>query len=180
MKYVEPWLPLPVVVSSSPGYRSQKALANAVAQCDVTTNPRYTPRDLTGDGKRETFCNIFLWDVTRALGAEVPHWVDNHGNPCAVGKGRELSANLTVEWMHVYGASTGWLACTLPEGCYYASRGQPVVLLWRNHTGIGHVALLLPSHPEDPMIAQAGKTCFAHGPMAKGFGRLMPEIWAHA
>ena len=45
-----------------------------------------------------------VWDVTKAMGAEIPHWVDNNGNRVGVGQGRELSANGTADWLRQHAA----------------------------------------------------------------------------
>jgi hypothetical protein len=86
------------------------------SQCHLA---RYRP---TGFG---TFCNIFVWDVSRAVGSELPHWVYRTGHalegmpvPPELGMkerlaaGRELSANRLIEWIIAHegdAAYHGWL-----------------------------------------------------------------------
>lgn len=41
-----------------------------INQFGVETNPRYRPRN------NNTYCNIFVWDVSSAMGAEIPHWIN--------------------------------------------------------------------------------------------------------
>src|SRR5438067_1564270 len=86
----QPWKPTSPPLTNGSDNRSAANYAAVVKQFDVANNGRYTPNQ---QGKGETYCNIFLWDVTRALACEVPHWVDADGNPSAVGIGKELNAN---------------------------------------------------------------------------------------
>lgn len=176
-----PWLPCPLTVCSNQGARSPRNLEDVVRALRVDTDPRYAPRDLNADGTRETFCNIFLWDFSRAMGVEIPHWVDAQGCPCAPGKGLELNANATVRWMVSYGVPHyGWEQVLEPVARARVLRGEPTVALWQNHSGIGHVAALVPARTGETYIAQAGAACFSRGPLSRGFGRLSPVFYSHA
>ena len=64
-------------LTGTPGNRSGEALTALVALFHVDTAERYRRRDVTGDDKAETFCNVFVSDVTRALGCPVPHLLAN-------------------------------------------------------------------------------------------------------
>jgi hypothetical protein len=116
-------------------------------------NPRYAHRN------GSTFCNIFAWDVTRAMGAEIPHWVNPSGDPTPHLKGNELNANALNSWLHAHGARYGWRQVTLAEGVDLANQGRPVVASWKNQGGIGHIAMIRPgvaTASEGPWMAQAG------------------------
>lgn len=130
-------------------------LYNAVLnQFGVETNPRYTPRN------GNTYCNIFVWDATKAMGAEIPHYVNSNGEPVAVGKGYELDANGVVNWLENHGENNGWRAISASEAQEFANLGKPTVAAWENSPGIGHVAMVRPggdySPSNGPVIAQAG------------------------
>lgn len=175
-----PWLPYSVGVRSLATCRAGWRTEAVVRSFHVEVNPRYTPRDLNADGTRETFCNIFLWDFTSAMGAEIPHWVGADGAPCPAGKGHELNANRTVDWMLAHGVSHGWHAVTESAARMRARLGYPVVTMWQHHGGIGHVAAVLPARSDETYIAQAGAVNFSRGPLAQGFGNLRPQFFTHA
>jgi hypothetical protein len=139
---------------SEPGQRSPTLYDNVINQFAAGNNPRYAHRN------GSTYCNIFAWDVTRAMGAEIPHWVDASGNPTML-KGNELNANAVNEWLHKHGARFGWRKSTLSDAVDQANQGCPVVASWANAGGIGHIAVIRPgiaTAAEGPWMAQAGAT----------------------
>lgn len=170
---VEPWKPYPLTLTCDVSTRGPWNTWAIVHSLEVETNPRYTPRN------KSTFCNIFLWDFTRAMGAEIPHWVDALGNPCAQGKGTELNANATLEWLLLHGPKFDWAECTEAEARRDARFGQPCVAVWRNPKGIGHVAAIMPAREPVTYIAQAGAKNFSFGPLAQGFGKQKPLFFTH-
>lgn len=174
--FIDAWLPYPLSVTSREGSRSAASTINVIRQFQVASNPRYTPRNGV------TFCNIFVWDFTRAMGCEIPHWVGPLGLPVPVGKGSELSANATVQWIATTGPSQGWQRVTELTARARAAQGYPTVVLWPNVGGIGHVAVVYPAGYAATMIAQAGATNFENGALSKGFGsRKEPllQFWTH-
>ncbi len=71
------------------------------ALCMTTVeNRRYRPT--AGD----TYCNIYVHDVTRAMWASIPHWVKDRRQPNGW---TELSANGTVDWMRQNARTIGWV-----------------------------------------------------------------------
>ena len=73
-------------VQSDASNRSVAIYNNVINQFAVGVNPRYQP------STNATYCNIFAWDVTRAMNAEIPHWYDTTtGSPTAVGVGNEMN-----------------------------------------------------------------------------------------
>lgn len=165
----EAWLPAPVRVYLE---RRPEALLLAVDQLRVTESPRYRP------WQGRTWCNVFSWDATRALGCEIPHWVLTDGTPALPFSpgSRELSANLTHEWLHQHGEKHGWrILATYDLAAMRADLGYPAVAIWKHPTGgHGHIALLIPGD----RIVQAGSK---NGTMtlAAGFGDKTPEFWTH-
>lgn len=161
---VQPWRPVRAPLCNAPGERSPEALRAVVAQFQVERAPRYASRGGL------TYCNIFAWDVSTALHAEIPHWLDNPR--------RELTANLTLGWLE---AAPDWHEVTEDVARANADRGAPSVAIWRNPTGrSGHIAILVPSVFGSTMIAQAGRSNFSAGPLRSGFGNVAPiRFFAH-
>ncbi|MFP2932068.1 peptidoglycan-binding protein [Pyxidicoccus sp. 3LG] len=168
-------------LKGDPKNRNADTYNQVINQFAVGNNPRYTPRDSSGDGVKDTFCNIFLWDVTRAMGAEIPHWVDANGNSVAPGKGREMNANATVDWMKKHGESKGWRKVSAEEAQKMANAGHPSVALWKNPSGIGHVGVIRPGEvtSQGPAMAQAGGSNFNNKHVKDGFGNRPVEYWVN-
>lgn len=142
-----------------------------VTQFDVVHNPRYL-----AEGS-ETYCSTFVWDVTRAMGAEIPHWV----------MGRELNANSWADWLLARGAELGWTSCSPTEAVQNANHGRPAIGIWKNlKGGHGHVVVILPTPigPPTPVpgtvfVAQAGTRNFVGEPLAHSFGALPVTFYRH-
>lgn len=177
-----PWLPAPLVFACSSDCRSPEALRQVLEQFHVETDERYRPGSFGCPGTR---CNFFVWDATRALECEVPHWIDSCGRsvkPGAAGA-HELSAAGQIGWLRVYGSDHGWQPVSAPEARALANQGRPVVAAWENPLTEkpSHVAMLLPTpagEPE-PRIAQAGASNLFDVPLSRGFGALRVLFWAH-
>lgn len=160
------WEPVNAPLRSNSSNRSATRYADVINQFAVGRNPRYAPRN------GNTYCNIFVWDVTRAMGAELPHWVN----------GRELDANSVNRWLHQSGGANGWRRVDARTAQAYANAGRPSVASWRNPAGIGHIAMVRPGQitSAGPAAAQAGARNFNNGHIANGFGSRQPEYWVHA
>jgi hypothetical protein len=172
------WVPTTPELTSTPGARSPGTLLQVARQFSVETHARYIPRTVPGMGFT-TFCNIYLWDVTSAMGAPIPHWINPvTGLEAPVGKGRETSANGAIDWLSLYGPAHGWAPSNLKTGIEYAMAGKLAVPVWKNFKGPGHVAVMLPIVP-GPCIAQAGGSNFFGRPLASGFGRLPVSLYVH-
>ena len=146
-------------ITGTASNRTRMRYDNVINQFAVGVNPRYAHR-INKKGKTSTYCNIFLWDVTRAMGCEIPHWVNSAGEPGEVGKGNnEMNANATHDWLHKHSSRYGWRRLTDPaEAQALANGGHPAVLSYKKAGGIGHVAVIRPGEIADkgnPM-AQAG------------------------
>ena len=154
---VNPALRATAFVAADSSNRSAALSTRIIQQFSVQNNSRYIDPN-------KTFCNIFAWDVTSAMGAEIPHWVDANDRPAEpLAQGaRELNVNSTVSWLEQKGASYGWKSTTAPNAQSFANSGRPVIAIWRNPTGsYGHIAVVRPTSQafdanQGPAIAQAG------------------------
>ena len=171
------WIPVDAPVQSQPGDRSRRRYDQVLNQFGVGSNPRYRPRG------GNTYCNIFVWDATRAMGAEIPHWVDRNGNAARVGAqgAWEMDANDTNRWLHNHGAANGWRRVSASEAQAHANSGAPSVVSWKNPGGIGHIGMIRPGTvtSRGPALAQAGRNNFNNRHVEDGFGRRQPEYWIH-
>lgn len=172
-----PWVPLASATPQANTPRSGAAYAEALDALPLLESPRYQPR------AGLTFCNIYVWDCTRLLDCEIPHWVEPWGAVALPGRGREQTANDMADWLQDYGAKHGWGPCGPTTAQLLASLGNPCVAVWRNPGGVGHIAMVRPGelHPEKgPCIAQAGRRNFRHGHVLDGFGAGRPvEYFVH-
>jgi hypothetical protein len=174
--------PVDAVVRNDAAHRDPALYANVINQFAVEVNPRYVP---INNGKTD-FCNIFLWDLTRAMGVEIPHWVDpKTGLPADRNVAMELSANQTVDWMNVHGPACGWRIVTAAQAQQQANLGHPAIALWKNPTGrAGHAMVIRPGVATDKgdCIAQAGRVNANHGHVYDNkFPAASPDVvyWAH-
>jgi hypothetical protein len=88
----------------------ERTIQKAVQYHDVKNNPRYKPRDITGDDIPETFCNIYVSDFMRTLGVPLPHVINADGDPVPSGTrgAMALGANNTAIWLATHGGRFGW------------------------------------------------------------------------
>ncbi len=177
----------------NPFIRSNTATRNAglyrkvINQFNVETNPRYA---VNKKGRNDTYCNIFIWDVTSAMGAEIPHYVDPVTRepmyyPSTKGA-RELTANATYDWLATKGEKYGWKEVTAEQAQLLANQGKPVVTAKKNNSGKGHVQVVCPSADGkyDPQrgvtIAQAGSKLTNYATMASLYGTSSPQFKYYA
>ena len=154
----EVWQPTSNAVTSSVDDRSPGLYRSVINQFKVETSARYRP---FRDGY--TYCNIFMWDVTRAMGAEVPHYTDP-----ATGEPRyypdikgaaSMGAIATDEWLRTHGETYGWREADAETAQMHANEGKPAIT---SAGSLGHVQVICPSMDGgfDPArgvtIAQAG------------------------
>ena len=147
------------------GKRSKEAYDTVIDQFKVASNSRYTPSG--GD----TWCNIFGWDVMSAMGVQLPHWIKSNVPATSTTSGAtEINANSVYTWMKNYGSGYGWTSATARTAQDKANLGYPVVGLYYNSGGHGHVIVVRPettaypySTAKGPVIAQAGASNFNYG-----------------
>jgi len=171
------WIPTSPAVTGDESCRSPELLERIIAQFNVESSARYTPYK----NGRDTYCNIFVWDVTSALGAEIPHYVDAQtGQPRRypdTAGARELDANGVCRWLSAYGSRYGWTEVSAETAQEYANRGYPAVTAWQNPAGAGHVQVVRPSKDgaydaaRGVAVAQAGRTNREYTYAASIYGR---------
>lgn len=177
-----PWVPVKVPAEPLNVPRSAEAYSRAIDALPLFESQRYQPHG------GATFCNIYVWDCTRLLGCEVPHWVNGSGMGSGIPTdgpflgAREQTANDMADWLQVDGPRYGWGSVTTNDAQWHANVGNPTVAVWRNPSGTGHIAMVRPGelHPEKgPCIAQAGKRNFRSGHVRDGFGAHPVEYFVH-
>ena len=172
------WNPTYPPLTNGPADRSASTYTQVINQFAVGNNPRYA---VGHQGRGESYCNIFLWDVTSAMGAEIPHYVNGSGDRVHRGEGYELDANGTVDWLHRRGGDYGWHLASAQEAQQTANSGHPAVAVWKNPGGTGHVAVVRPGQIDanGPEIAQAGATNTNDTHVRNTFGNRPVEYWIH-
>ncbi|MBI2565710.1 MAG: peptidoglycan-binding protein [Candidatus Schekmanbacteria bacterium] len=181
---VRPWLPVDAPLINGEGDRSAASYDQVINQFGVGRNRRY---EVNQQGRDDTYCNIFSWDVTRAMGAEIPHYVDRDGNPMTREAAlrtpgyRELSGNRTARWLRDHGEDHGWRIVTAEEAQRRANLGHPTVATRENPSGAGHIAVVRPGEltADGPAIAQAGGRNFNRGHVRDGFHGRAPVYYSH-
>ena len=143
----EAWKPCVPELTGDQTNRSADVYNQIINQFDVEGNDRYLNNK---QGKGDTYCNIYMWDVTSAMGAEIPHYVNEAGEPVAYENRREenahaLNANAIFNWLANNGETYGWRKVSPEEAQMHANAGHPAVTAWRNPQGHGHVQVVCPS-----------------------------------
>ena len=157
---VEQWRPTTPVITSNVHNRSPDLYRAVVGQFQVETAERYRPFR-----NGNTYCNIFVWDVTSAMGAELPlYTVRETGEPRFYPNtrgARSMGAIAMCSWLSTHGARYGWREVDAPTAQAHANRGRPAIT---SAGSLGHVQMVVPSREGgfDPSrgvtIAQAGRT----------------------
>lgn len=135
----------------------------ALDSLQVETNPKFQKRDLTGDGKPESFCNQFVEAACEALGL-----------PFSKG----LLAREQIAWLAGdQGKDRGWYECDKAAADTNAILGHPVIVGWTNPDPkvSSHVAMLRSAG----RICQAGARNYNDTPLVNGFGARPVRYFVH-
>ena len=133
-------------------FRRADLYNQVIDQFDVKNNPRYTPR-YSDEGELLTYCNILAWDVTSAMGAEIPYELrDEKGIVYQYQNVPRMNTWLSGS----EGRAAGWRPATEAEAIANANEGKPTVSLHPTK----HIQVVRPQQNGDTgvMVAQAGKT----------------------
>ena len=149
--------------------RRRAAYVGVLEYLRVESNPRY---QRGRQGRDETYCNLFVADATRALGAPIPAMIDAPGAPR-----RYLTANAMQDWLLTEGARLGWRRVSAEEAQQAANAGWPTVATWNpsDPEQPGHMAMVrlgpLSVPPKrGPRFEQAGQTNLGSREAVDGFG----------
>lgn len=103
-------------VKNREGRRAPEVYRRVINQFAVGHNPRYRP-----DAPDRPRAHIFVWDVTRAMQAEVPHFWGI----------KELNLAQTCDWLRFEGPLRGWLPTDRLGAVNAAGKGMPVLAMPR-------------------------------------------------
>ncbi len=168
-----PGRPVDPALTSNILNRSASRYTSVINQFSVETRARYQP-----DGG--TYCNIFVWDVTKAMGAEIPHYFNaKTGKPMSFGdKGaNQMNANAMYNWLHKHGDQYGWFEVTPKEAQELANQGHPVVTALYRSGAHGHVQIVCPSkdgiydEKRGVTVAQAGRRLTSYRPITQLYSK---------
>lgn len=120
------WRAIHAPLQSREGRRSAELYTQVINQFAAGNNPRYEP-----EAPNKPRGHIFVWDVTRAMNAEIPHFLGT----------RELSLARTCDWVRTEGSTRGWRRADVDAAVEAANEGKPVVAMPRDSSeyGIGMV-----------------------------------------
>lgn len=127
------WIAVQAPLQSREGKRSREVLENVIRQFGVTVNPRYD-EEAPGKGRG----HIFVWDVSRAMNCEIPHFVG----------AKELTLAQTCDWVRHEGPMRQWKRLTADEAVEVANSGKLVIALPRE-TRTKHLAIVAPQELAD-------------------------------
>jgi hypothetical protein len=166
------WRPAVPAIRSDENNRSPELYNAVISQFRVETAERYRP--FRNDA---TYCNIFFWDVTCAMGAEIPHYTDYEtGEPRYYPDVKGAKGMLAVEidkWLKEYGADYGWHEVDAETAQRYANEGKPAVTTGGS---LDHVQVVCPSRNGefDPIrgvtVAQAGSRVTSYSYISAIYG----------
>ncbi|MFZ5442205.1 MAG: hypothetical protein ACOZQL_19510 [Myxococcota bacterium] len=128
------WKAVQAPLQSREGRRSKELYESLVNQFGVLVNPRYND-----DAPGKIRGHIFVWDISRAMNCEIPHFVG----------AKELTLAQTVDWVRHEGPMRGWKRVTDSDIIDRANAGHLVVALPRE-TRTKFIAVVLPQdYPPD-------------------------------
>jgi len=156
---VEQWRPATPAITSGFNSRSPELYRAVIDQFQVETAERYRPFR-----NGHTYCNIYVWDVTSAMGAEIPLYTDPAtGQPRYYPdtKGaKSMGATAMDKWLSTHGPAYGWRETDAETAQMYANQGKPAVT---SAGSLGHVQIVCPSRDggfdkiRGVTVAQAGR-----------------------
>jgi hypothetical protein len=137
------WKAINAPLQSREGRRTADLYKQVINQFAAGTNPRYEPED-----PNRPRAHIFVWDVTRAMNAEIPHFVGP----------RELSLSQTCDWLRHEAPMRGWRRADAEGAAAAANAGKPAVAIPKD-SSVKALAMVRPGElgPDGrPRFAAAG------------------------
>ncbi|MDX2013020.1 MAG: hypothetical protein SFW67_22690 [Myxococcaceae bacterium] len=158
------WKAVKAPIQSREGKRSREQLELVLAQFAVAANPRYAD-----DAPGKPRGHIFVWDVSRAMSCEIPHFVG----------ARELTLAQTVDWLRHEGPMRGWSRVTDASIFEAAEAGYLVVAIPRE-VRLKHIAIVAPQQPQlRPLLSGAALKRGNHIATKDMFGVAAIDCFAH-
>ena len=127
------WKAVQAPLQSREGKRSREVYDMVLKQFGVLVNPRYAD-----DAPGKIRGHIFVWDVSRAMNCEIPHFVG----------AKELTLAQTCDWLRHEGPMRGWKRVSDADVVEAANSGRLVVALPRELKN-KQIAVIAPQEPAD-------------------------------
>lgn len=145
-------------LTNKPGQRSAHSLRAVLDQFPLDAE-RYRARDVTGDGKSETFCNFFTRDVSRAMHCPLPE-----------GK--------TANQIHAALAANELLyrKISKTEAALCLDLGKFVVAIAPNPSGPGHMTPCREANHGEIYVDHVGRNNTRRIPVNAAFGSLAGKV----
>ncbi|MHB8878444.1 MAG: hypothetical protein ACYC8T_32510 [Myxococcaceae bacterium] len=160
------WKAINAPVQSREGRRAENVYRLVIDQFAVGHNDRYIE-----DGPGKPRAHIFVWDVSRAMNAEVPHFVG----------AKELNLAQTCDWLRHEGPMRGWQR-TDPSGALDAANGGYPVLVLPKEIRVKLIAVVRPGEAGSdgkPRLAAAAKSRGNDLSTSEALGVFAVEYFAH-
>ena len=123
--------------------RTRGNLLAILSLFDVENEPKWQRRDVTGDGKPETFCNQAVHAACEVLEAPIP---------------LKLANDYATWFPGEEGQQAGWVACNSVQAAEFAEMGFPTVGVLAA-VGHGHIVMAVPAIDGSGLHTwQAGRT----------------------
>ncbi|QRN93004.1 hypothetical protein JRI60_27765 [Archangium violaceum] len=160
------WKAINAPLQSREGRRSPDLYKQVINQFAAGHNPRYEAADA-----KQGRSHIFVWDVTRAMNAEIPHFVGP----------RELTVSQTCDWLRHEGTMRGWRRADVESAAAAADEGKPVVAVPKD-SSVRCIGVVRPGG-----LGQDGRPRFAAAGLQRGndlgtkeaFGVMALEYFVH-
>lgn len=160
----ETWRALKAPFTSKEGKRTRESYEQAFKQFAIGFNDRY---DEDGPGKPRG--HIYVWDVSKAMGCEIPHFAG----------ARELSLVQTIDWLRHEGPMRGWLKISETEAANHANRGELVVVIPRD-LKVRQMAIVVPHDAKGGLLVTgAGLLIGVNIPLRDMLGTAVVDCYYH-
>jgi hypothetical protein len=161
------WKAVQAPIQSREGRRSPDTYQMVINQFAVGHNPRYEP-----DAPDKPRGHIFVWDISRAMNCEIPHFVG----------AKELSLGQTVDWLRHEGPMRGWTRASLADAHSQAQEGLLVIAIPKD-IKLKQLAVMLPDEETTPdgkpYVAAAGKARGNKLKLGEALGVSAAECFVH-
>lgn len=162
------WKAVQAPVQSREGRRSASLYRTVINQFAVGHNPRYE-----NDAPDKPRGHIFVWDISRAMNCEIPHFVG----------AKELSLSQTVDWLRHEGPMRGWTRAAVDDAHQQALAGLLVIAIPKD-LKIKQMAVVLPDEETTadgkPFVAAAGKLRGNRLKLSDALGVFAVDCFVHS